>query len=501
MKFKINFRKCMLLAFSFVAISIIIYVIFSYPQAGVADQGDFDRVMSVSRLRVMDKDIQDHSFKRFFDYIVTDYKILSMQPFKLREIIFSTSIAYLIIIINSLCSIFGQYVFKTSYLAAVYGIIYLFSLYMIIKYLDIQDKLKLLFIIPITLLVFFDGNYLVWFNSLYGEPMMITTLMLFISSCLYYLYHLHVLNSKKNTFIRIIFIYISAWLFIGSKMQVITALPFIMFMLVKVLLESKKNLKPSLFILLCAFLYFIVKYPIQLKELNKPISKDTQYNSVFYGVLNGSKNPRQDLIDMGLNPDMAVEAGKHSYLAKSEYLKYIPRTEITEKEFYSKMNNKKLVKFYLTHPDRFFEGMEYTAAHGFATGTSLGKYKRSYSEEPVREFHRFTLWSDFRERVFPKKLWFIVCIYMLVILISAIYYVKNREYKDIRDKIELFWVIITIGIVQFPMPYVGNGQADTAKQLFLFNFIFDLMLVTSVCWGFCKGINKFNKMINFKIKL
>ena len=27
------------------------------------------------------------------------------------------------------------------------------------------------------------------------------------------------------------------------------------------------------------------------------------------------------------------------------------------------------------------------------------------------------------------------------------------------------------------MPYVGNGQADTAKQLFLFNFIFDIFFV------------------------
>jgi hypothetical protein len=34
-----------------------------------------------------------------------------------------------------------------------------------------------------------------------------------------------------------------------------------------------------------------------------------------------------------------------------------------------------------------------------------------------------------------------------------------------------------IGAIQFPMPFVGNGQADTSKQLFLFNFTFDGLLV------------------------
>ena len=34
-----------------------------------------------------------------------------------------------------------------------------------------------------------------------------------------------------------------------------------------------------------------------------------------------------------------------------------------------------------------------------------------------------------------------------------------------------------IGAIQFPMPFVGNGQADTSKQLFLFNFIFDGLLI------------------------
>ena len=47
-----------------------------------------------------------------------------------------------------------------------------------------------------------------------------------------------------------------------------------------------------------------------------------------------------------------------------------------------------------------------------------------------------------------------------------------------------------IGAVQFPMPFVGNGMADTSKQLFLFNFIFDglLLLIISYALGAIKKI-------------
>jgi hypothetical protein len=39
-----------------------------------------------------------------------------------------------------------------------------------------------------------------------------------------------------------------------------------------------------------------------------------------------------------------------------------------------------------------------------------------------------------------------------------------------------------IGLLQFPMPYIGNGHADITKQLYLFNFVSDIIMTVSVCW-------------------
>lgn len=483
-----NYKKYILGTFIIVSIALISYILFKYPQVGVADQGDFDRVMSASGLSLLDSDKANPDFKRFYQYIVTDYKI-NTNILTLFITIFGSSMGYLITFISYICKLLGQEVFKTQYLAIAYAIIYIVSITAILKNLNIKSNFRLAIIALFSAFVFMDGNYIVWFNSLYGEPMMLCTLLLFIATFLYYVNCKYVKHEEKNIASKISLIYIAAFMFLGSKMQVFTTLPFIIVILGKILWDNRKILTRKKLILLEVFLAIIIIYPVQINMVNKNISKDTQYNSVFYGVLNGSETPEQDLIDLGLNPDMAVEAGKHSYLDASEYVKYIPRTEITEEEFYSKISNGKLAKFYLTHPKRLLEGMQYTAEKAFITSTGLGKCYRADSEEPITEFNRFTTWSEFRENNLPKKLWFILGVFIIIFLVSMIEFIKNKNNGEIRDKILLLWGLMLIGGIQFPMPYVGNGQADTAKQLYLFNFVFDILLLVGVFWILFKIID------------
>lgn len=489
MEEKRNFTKYILAAFCVMAIIIASYVLLKYPQPGVADQGDFDRVMGASGLELRETDRNNPNFNRFYKYIVTDYKISDTNVKGVLSRFINTSMAYLITLINFVCKLLRQDIFKTGYLAVAYTLIYSFAIFNIIKYLNIKNKVAAVLLVFLSLFILFDGNYLVWFNSLYGEPMMLTMLLLYIASLLYYNYNRNVIKAQNKIFISIVFVFLGAFLFLGSKMQVLTALPIIILMNIKLLWENKRVLKRSEFWALGFVFLIIIAYPLQINMRSKAIGKDTQYNSVFYGVLKDSKNPRQDLIDMGLNPDMAVEAGKHSYLDAKEYVKYVPRTEITEREFYSKISNGKLIKFYITHPVRFMKGMEYTAGNAFLTSTSLGKYKESFSKEPIRGFHRFTVWSSFREKYLPKKLMFIFVVYAVVLGVSLFTYCKNKRNKELRGKIEILLAILFISVLQFPMPFMGNGQADTAKQLYLFNFIFDLILITSVCFCFSRLIS------------
>lgn len=492
MKLSKDYSKILKIAFIIAACLIFLYVIFIPFTLGVADQGDFDRVMGPTGLSLTDADKNNPGFVRFYKYITTDYKI---NPAKnILNSIGGSSMGALITIVCTICRILGQHVFKTQYLAIAYFIIYLFAVFTILKSLNIKSSLKYIITIVFGLFMFFDGNYLIWFNSLYGEPMMISTLMLFIASVLYYVYYKYSLKRTDKIFSKIVYIFITALLFIGSKLQVTMCLPFLLLFIGKIVYDNRKELSKANLILSGILFISLIAYPVSINMGSGSLSKDTQYNSVFYGVLYDSKTPEQDLIDMGLNPDMAVEAGKHSYLSENEYVKYVPRTEITEEEFYSKMSNGKLAKFYLTHPLRLIQGMEYTASKAFYTSTSLGKATRLHSEEPVKTLTRFTGWSFIRENFLPKHLWFIISIYIIVFGYSIMNLIKNKTNKEIQIKTYFLWILILISGLQFPMPFVGNGHADTAKQLYLFNFIFDIFIFLIVTTAISKIISRLKKL-------
>lgn len=475
-KSEANIKRYYYIGFIVLAVAIIAIVLFKYPQPGVADQGDYDRIMVTSGLTLLDSDINNPDFIRFYDYTVTDYKI-SSNIVNLFLTIIGSSLGYLIVIISRVCKIFGQEVFKTQYLAVVYSVVYIFSLSTIFRNLNLKGKFKNIFLGCLFLFVFLDGNYLRWFNTLYGEPMMIASLLLFIAAFLSYTNYKYVQGKEEEIGKKILYVIIAAFIFLGSKMQVLTSLPFIIILITKILWDNRKLLERKRLLQLIILLCVVIIYPIQMNIQNKGISRDTNYNSVFYGVLNGSENPEQDLIDLGLNPDMAVEAGKTAYESDEKYVKYAPRTKLAETEFYSKISNGKLAKFYLTHLGRLIDGMEYTAGKAFATSTSLGVYSREYSEKPIEEFDRFTIWSSFREKNFVGDLWFILSVVLIIFMASVYKYIKSKENLEIKNKILLLWGVMLIGGIQFPMPFVGNGRADTAKQLFLFNFVFDILIV------------------------
>ena len=164
------------------ALNMAAFVLVQEPRPGVADQGDFDRVMNVSGLELPAQNAGDENFVRFLDYPVTDYHIAAAGPVKLLSRLSATSIAYLITPINLVCKVLGQDTFKTSYLAVVYLALYLLAIFVIARLLNPGHPLKLAGLALIALPVLLDGNYLVWFNSLYGEPMMMVTLLLYIAA-------------------------------------------------------------------------------------------------------------------------------------------------------------------------------------------------------------------------------------------------------------------------------------------------------------------------------
>lgn len=461
---------------------IILLVLFTSPMPGVADQGDFERVMRATGLEETDRKLKSYE-QLWFKYVVPEYKMKFSNIIRLAGILPTTSMIYPITITKLISRLTGSGYFNTKTLAAVYSIMYIAALYMCFKYIKIKNICTRIFFIILSLFILMDGNYLVWFNSLYGESMMIIGLIMFISAMLY------TINSEEEKSTKkLFFMFAGGVLFLGSKLQCFSALPLILLLIFRMIYLQGAKLSPYKLRRYLAIPTFILLFYVGgiYVQISSTCGEDTKYNSVFYGVLMISKSPEKDLAVLGLPADMALDAGKHAYLPKDQYVKYVPWSDTTKTEFNEKISNTKLLKFYLLQPKKLIEGMEYTASKAFDTGTSLGKFEKSDISEYTYKLNRFTLWSDIRNTKFPKKLIFIATVYLIVVSVSIIEYIKRKDDKRTRLNLELLWSVMLIGLLQFPMPFIGNGEADTAKQLFLFNFTFDIVILVSFTWIFDK---------------
>lgn len=441
------------------AAAIFFFAVMLPPVRSVADQGDFERVMRPCGLDFPTG--HEYSFyawaERFFRMEFTRADLLLYVP-RLLMLVPSTAFIYPVTAAKLLCAPFGA--FDTRALAAVMFVWYTTVCLLLLRRARLKTPAAKITFICIFLIIFYNGVTLTIFNSLYGQSVIAASFMTLIlaSVCLFE-------DTERADVKKLVFFTIASCLLLGSKLQCVAFAPFL---IAAVIYAARRSNRMKIGILCAAVILWhgAGGYIINGSGLNR----DTQYNSVFYGILKDSTDSESDLISLGLDPDMAADSGKHAYLDASEY-KYPPRTEATEKMFYSKMSSLKLVKFYITHPSRFISAMEKTANEAFSNKINLGTFEKKYGFEAGKHSYRLTLWDDMRSHL-PQTLWFIVsvwCVFLAAVIIKR----KSRYAPALL-------ALLIVGAAEFAMPYVGNGAADIPKQLFVFNTIFDFMVCAAV---------------------
>lgn len=297
--------------FLFMIIAAILCIITIYlPQVhGVADQGDFERVMLPAGL-----DFISRGTHNFYGFIEQKYVMRFMYghdallyPLRLLAILPATSYIYPIAIAKIFCLFTGY--FDTRVLAAVMCAAYIVICTLLLRRLRTGNLFADIVLYALVLFVFFDGIILTMFNSMYGQAMMTVSMALFILSSVAAIQNI---NHLKWT--HLVFLATGCVFLLASKLQCIVFLPLMVLMWVYVI--RRTGVRKTAVILLCLVIWHGAGgYVINSSSLNE----DTQYNSVFYGILKDSSDPRADLESLGLSPELAEDAGKHAYLDREEY--------------------------------------------------------------------------------------------------------------------------------------------------------------------------------------
>jgi hypothetical protein len=201
------------------------------------------------------------------------------------------------------------------------------------------------------------------------------------------------------------------------------------------------------------------------------------YNNVFFELLLRSPNPSADLAELGLPPDWIAYAGTFAYLANSPL-----KDPAFRAEFSRRVTFRRIVGFYLNHPRRLAELLRSSARRAFRLRqTYLGNFPSSAGGKPRQWSEAFGVWSATKARLGPTGQWLLPIFWLANIAFSLRVW-RSSANPSHRCLAVAVAVLVVMSIVEFLVCSVGEGLADIARHLHCFNTMTDLLLVADVAW-------------------
>jgi len=460
-------KKLMKVEFGYliIAAGIAIWLLFTKVFVGVADNGDFLRIMGTAGLNYYDA-LESYE-NRFFSYAHANF---AYDTF-FRGFYPSTQII-LVVIARFISLIVNGNAFDIRFLGAIYVVLLLTAGFLIIKYNKGKSLITAIVIAILMLFIFSDIGYLAYFNSFYGEPVSFVFLLLTFALAL-------MLTKQENPSRKLLFLlFISILFLVCSKTQnAPIGIIFSLLVLRYGWMKADDLRWRRLAIILSVVTFFIsifmyVAAPKDFKNINI-------YQTVFFGILNDSPDVERDLEQLGLPSKLSVLAGTN-YFQNDTVIKQDDPSLTAD--FYNKISHSDVLLFYMKNPARLLDKMEYAAENGMnIRAYYLGNYEKSEGKSAGAMSFDYSGWSEIKRTYLPNTMWFISLFYILYYVAAAYEWLRSNHIRT-RITVELFITLGLIGMFSFLIPIVGDGQADLSKHLFLFNVIFDMMIASAIVW-------------------
>lgn len=456
------------------ALLLSLWLLFVPPRSGTVNNGDYGRVMDQLGLTWLPYYRENYDLNAMHEVIEVYNYAMDMQWEWLTTLRPTYSLVYPAALVRLYCDWTGQ-PFHTNYMSYVFVLAALLCLYRIVCDLySLYGRMTL----PIGLLLammLFGEIYLVWFNSLFGEGTIYLGLLMMLSCSL----RLIVLPRRKG-FVWLLLLAFSCRFLLASKSQMLLALPGCLLLMAAFSIYHMPLRWISripyfaLTIVLCAlFAYNAYTVYEGNAEINE---KSTLWQSIFYGLLMVSDDPVADMEAMGIDTAMAPDIGKHAYEAYDSYV-YAPQSEEAVPAFYDHVSVSAVVKYYLRHPLKLYTMLQFTADESQWLHNDFMLYVGETFTEGRTQVDRFGFWQYLRTMFSSTNFLFYVAFYS-----AALFWCISRLVRrgvDIRAKLYTLTLLafMVIGVVQYPLTAVGNGFADTNKQLFAFMLCHDLLVI------------------------
>jgi len=432
------------------------------PVVGLADNGDYQRVMAPAGFD-HSTDVHD---ERYFSFLRTTYRIL---PLGSTPGGYLSSEAVLALAARSVAAVFGaRTVFDLRVLAGIHIVLYVLAIGLMLRATrDLEPATQLL---AAVLLVFFftDVGYIGPFNSFYSQTASLLFLMLTAALAA------EAVTRREFSGARLFLFYLCAAAFVTSKPQEAIQGPLLALLGLRLagvgLRGASKRPAVWLAIALCALsVWYGRRTPMTLREA-------ALYQVVFYEVLPHSPDPAADAAALGLDPAWIRYSGTDAFE---------PGTPLNDAafrvRFLGSVGFRKVAAFYLRHPGRASERLERISKKIWSLRPSYGNLERS-AEHPTKTLtDRDSAWSRWRLRVLGA---FPIAALAALYAGNAAVALATWRTSSVRGRRfrETVVAAVLMSATAFLVCILTNAPPDYSRVFYTAEALCDLLLVADVAW-------------------
>ncbi|WP_208985118.1 glycan biosynthesis hexose transferase WsfD [Maledivibacter halophilus] len=454
------------------------YALFFQPLIGLADNGDFFRIMAPNDLKhEEDRDVN------VFGYFTNRYDKLQYYN-ELKGRIKSTQNIIIQMAIKIDDFFTRDEKFDIRFQGGICLIILALGLYWMVDIIEKMTENKKLqyFLAAMAVIIFGDIGYLAYLNSFYGESISYPFFILSIAVILKF-------SFEKQIKARYLFIYfISSFLFMGSKNQFAVNGILSSMLMAALLMFKIKNYKKIIAVSLSVF--FLISTALMYIIIDENISLINKYHMMTRGVMLFEPDLEEVTKKVGLYEQYAL-LGETIYFDSTPIIH--PKDELLLRNFYSNYDLISIVMYYFRTPKAFMKIMNLGLKNSFTIRPEvLGNFKKSGNKEFGEKARYFSLWSHFKDNRIPHDPGLIIMFLILCLALCINRILKYRENQNSQmyyySEIVLIYVFFT-GFSQILVSLIGAGDTDLKKHLFITTVTLDILFYFNFAYALCLFCN------------
>jgi len=435
------------------AAAIVAYQILIPPIVGLADQGDFARMIGRFGYGPEDK-----SPDLKFMYVVRKYspdskfRYPDWEQFNSEYLFTASAVA-----VNRVASKDGK--LDITVMGMVHALAFLAAL---ARLFWVTRRLRSAPVLWIgALIVLTDAAYTAYWNSFYAEPAMCIFFLLLAAE------GIAIWQSADVTTAQLTRFTLWAVLWVLAKPQNAPAGAVLATFALRMRWWAGKRRAKRAAVAGCAAIAGIIV--ISVVTVPQPIRWETGYDMVFRSIVPESHDAAADLRTFGLDPSLANYGGT--------WAEGHPFYElVTGGAFRDKITTVRIARFYLLRPARFWKHIKVMLGSAFLLRDFYGNFEKAAGYPRATRSQSFSAWSEFHQNALePFARWMF---FVLLLSAAALAWAWVRARHRRRD-VEFGVLLLACCLAALFTVLLGDCW-DNIKHFYMFNLLFDACVLAGL---------------------